>query len=217
MTQQEADRATPAPRPPEPDVPRAARAVLLHLRDAGTALTAAELATLLGLHVTTARVHLERLHDAGLVARVTEHSGRRGRPTVRYRPTGADRGAVYEQMIDVLAQVAARPGDPDAALEAGAAWATAIPLPTGPAATRLTALAEHLGFEPEPCDVGLRLRGCPFRAAARRTPQVVCRVHLGLIQAALAGADDAAQVSAGLVPFATPETCHLTLAPVAGT
>lgn len=194
-------------------LPRGARTVLGHLRATAQPLSAAEVAGILELHVTTARFHLDRLERAGLVARVSVRSGTRGRPTVRYRPVGADLDAVRDQMIDVLAQVAAAGAGPvtDAAEAAGRDWAGVLPLPAGPAAVRLAALAEGLGFDPEPCDVGLRLRGCPFRSAARRSPQVVCTVHRGLIQSAVAGATDAGTVRAGLIPFATPDTCHLTI------
>ncbi len=53
-------------------------------------------------------------------------------------------------------------------------------------------------------------RHCPFLEVARTHPDVVCSLHLGLIQGALDSLD--APISAGpLIPFARPEGCELTI------
>jgi len=191
----------------------ARRDTLAILRAAPGPLTAAALAGRLGLHVTTVRFHLDQLERVGLVARESEHSGRRGRPAASYRAVQVDLGTARDQMIDALALAAARggPSPQDDARAAGRGWAAGLAVPHGDARTLLTRVAGQLGFDPEPADGGIRLRACPFRTAARRNPQVVCQVHLGLLQGIAARAHDGDQVRIGLEPFAEPQICHLTL------
>ena len=189
------------------------RVLLARLHAAGAAPTAAELAEQLALHVTTVRFHLGHLERAGLIVATTDHTRRRGRPAVRYRAVDVDLAAAREQMIDALAQAAAGPGTTEEnARSAGRRWAEGMRAQPGDARTALTDVAGRLGFAPESDGDVVRLRGCPFRSAARRTPQVICQVHLGLVQAIAARADDGDHVRVGLIPFAEPETCHLTLA-----
>ena len=189
------------------------RDALVLLRAAPGPLTAAALADRLGLHVTTVRFHLDHLERVGLVARASAHSGRRGRPAATYRAVSVDLTAARDQMIEALATAAARggPSPQQDAREAGGRWAAGLPLPNGDARTLLTDLAAQLGFNPEPAERGIRLLACPFRSAARRNPQVVCQVHLGLLQGIAARAYDGDEVGVGLVPFAEPQACHLTL------
>lgn len=185
---------------------------MARLRAAAHEPTAAELADHLALHVTTVRFHLDQLEQAGLVLSATDHTRRRGRPAVRYRAVDVDLAAAHDQMIDALARAAAGAGSPEEnARSAGQQWAEAVTSPPGDARTALTDVLGRLGFDPEPGDGLVRLRACPFRSAARRTPHVVCQVHLGLVQAVAARAEDAHELHVGLVPFVEPEICHLTL------
>lgn len=189
------------------------RDALAILRAAPGPLTATALADRLDLHVTTVRFHLDQLERVGLVSRESDRSGRRGRPAATYRAVNADLTAARDQMIDALAVAAARGGPSlqNDAREAGRRWAADLPVPHGDARTLLTGVAGQLGFDPEPADGGIRLLACPFRSAARRNPQVVCQVHLGLLQGIAARAHDGDVVGVGLVPFAEPQACHLTL------
>jgi len=191
------------------------RDLLALLRGAESAPTAAELAGHLALHVTTVRFHLDQLERAGLVAHVADRSHRRGRPATRYEAVDADLAVAREQMIDALALAATGSGSPEEnARAAGRQWADLVPLPGGDAVAAVTAVARRLGFDPETADGYLRLRACPFRSAARRTPQVVCQVHLGLVQEIAARADRGGLdvgADVGLLPFVEPEICHLTL------
>ncbi|HWT34333.1 MAG TPA: helix-turn-helix domain-containing protein [Microbacterium sp.] len=186
--------------------------VLLH---ADGALDAAEVAERLGVHVTTARFHLDNLTRQDLVRRRSVTTGRRGRPRVLYSPAAGPRGdRSREQLIEVLA--AALDGNdsgPERALRAGASWADALAAeqsgaPDAADAQRLIEALEDLGFAPEPGDDGILLRECPFRDAARRHPDVVCTVHRGLVER-LAGPGR----TAGLVPFVAPDLCLVTLDP----
>lgn len=73
-------------------------------------------------------------------------------------------------------------------------------------------LLADLRFEPEPAaEPGtVRLTACPLLDAARRNPDVVCEVHLGIVRGALdlLGGDPD---GAGLEAFAEPGACRLRL------
>ncbi|WP_337062115.1 helix-turn-helix transcriptional regulator [Kineococcus sp. G2] len=196
------------------------RRLLELLRAAEDPVPVHELADRLQLHVTTARFHLGHLERAGLVTRHVEPAGR-GRPPVRYRavqrgPGEQGDGDVRERMIDALAEALAEPGagtaGPDRALEAGRRWAEQVALPPGGPVAALTGVFGDLGFAPEVGADGIALHACPFRSAARRQPQVVCRVHLGLAQRLAeraAGPDGPDGPGVALAPFAGPDLCVL--------
>ena len=59
------------------------------LRAGAESMTAAELADLCDLHVTTVRFHLNALIEVGLIAKETEHNVTRGRPRQLYRAQNA--------------------------------------------------------------------------------------------------------------------------------
>lgn len=90
------------------------------------------------------------------------------------------------------------------------------PSPELRARRRVVALFDELGFSPEADDDAtvIRLRRCPLLAAAHLHPEVVCGVHLGLAQGALAELG-AASEGLALLPFAERGACrlHLTAAP----
>ena len=194
-----------------------------------------------GGHPNTTRHHLRALVGAGLVTlEPTGRAPGRGRPATRYAATRAGRDAVatdhqgaaaeeYVALAGAFAQrLAERDGDPgDDARAIGRAWGEG--LAAGQAAAeggsgkgpseRVVALLDRLGFSPdtEPADgpggmVGttVLLRTCPLLDAARRHPEVVCQVHLGLVSGALATFDAPAD-GVGLVPFARPGACVLSL------
>lgn len=81
---------------------------------------------------------------------------------------------------------------------------------------RVVALFDDLGFSPQADDDAtvVRLRRCPLLAAAHVHPEVVCGVHLGLVQGALAELG-APSEGLTLVPFAERGACllHLTAVP----
>ncbi|MDI1288518.1 MAG: helix-turn-helix domain-containing protein [bacterium] len=194
-------------------VPARAR-ILDVVRDAGAPVTAQDLAEELGIHVTTVRFHLAQLERAGLVVSGPQQSGRRGRPRIGYRAGTLDPAEVHEQMIDALAEALTDRGSRDRALAAGRWWADRLPEPDGDPASVTTNVFMQLGFAPSRDGEVIQLRRCPFGEAARRTPEVVCRVHLGLAQglvrrAAQLQSTDAPQVA--LIPFAEPGICLLTL------
>lgn len=198
-------------------------AVLATLREADAPLRVGEIAARLGVHPNTARFHLAALVRSGQVLQVPTTPQRRGRPAVRYAPApGMDPAGArrYRLLAEMLTEtLAADPRAPDRAAAVGRATGARIaasePAP-GPAATRLAELLTSLGFEPETGSAPdeFALRNCPFLELARTRPEVVCRLHLGLLQGALATWDSSAEVR--LVPFARPDCCVAQLIPKGG-
>jgi predicted ArsR family transcriptional regulator len=205
------------------DRPRRA-AVLDLLRQADEPLGVAEVASRIGVHANTARFHLDALVAAGSAVTALEQPSGPGRPRTVYAPRpGMDRGGVrdYRLLAQILLSQLASAG-PEAAQtarQAGRAWGGFLagrPPPfqriTGrEAAARLIALLADLGFAPDAAADDavpevIRLRHCPFLELAEGYGQLVCRVHLGLMQGALAGLDTPVTATA-LEPFAEPGAC----------
>lgn len=185
------------------------------LRASGDALDAATVAGRLGVHVTTARFHLERLVAAGLARRGAGIERRRGRPRVLY--TAAEPAPdedPREQLIHVLAAtVAAQDGSGTESVRAGRRWARSIPPLADDPVSGLVGGLDRLGFDPETVGGQIRLHACPFRDAARDQSQVICSVHRGLIEQLL----EPTGIRARLLPFVEPELCLVALEPAAQT
>ncbi len=202
--------------------PRRAQ-VLDALRQADAPLGAADIARRVGIHVNTARFHLEALIEEGTVVQALTPPSGPGRPGTVYSPRpGMDRGGVrsYRLLAQILLSHLSSAGAAgEAATAAGRAWGRFLAGPPPPfrqftaaeATARLTALLDSLGFAPETgTDVAvpevIRLRHCPFLELAEGYDQLVCRVHLGLMQGALAEMG-APVTAARLEPFAEPAAC----------
>lgn len=203
--------------------------VLAALRDAGTPLSVVEVAQRLSIHPNTARFHLEALVNRGRVESIKPSRTKPGRPPRMFRAaTGMDPDGPrdYRMLAAVLADAFARQRDPQGrAVAAGRSWAknTAVSHEAddapGPdqALERLTGLLADLGFAPErrsgAADLGeIGLRNCPFLELADSRRDVICPVHLGLMQGALEAWDAPLTVDA-LIPFAEPGLCVADLAP----
>ncbi len=177
--------------------------ILEVLRSAGEALDAHAVASAVGLHVNTARAHLDMLADAGLTTRRPESRDRPGRPRIVYEaeadPSSQD-GEGYRFLAEILTSyLEGTVADPAAAAEAaGRAWGDHLverPRPfsqVAPAETlvQLQRLFDRLGFAPDLGDeqdgeLDLNLRRCPFLDLALDRREVVCGVHLGLLRGAL--------------------------------
>ncbi|ORX00120.1 transcriptional regulator [Mycolicibacillus trivialis] len=211
----------PAPTPaPVTQTPLSAQrwAVLEQVRTRAP-VRVAEIATELGLHANTIREHLDALVDLELVERTTTPTGGRGRPAARYRPTTADpavQSEAFAALATVLAgQLARVSQQPEQDAEsAGADWGrTLVEARDGaePRRVVLDALA-RLGFGPDESagdSRGVALRRCPLLSAARRHPEIVCRVHQGIAVGMLE--ELGAPADADLVAFAEPGACRLML------
>jgi predicted ArsR family transcriptional regulator len=137
------------------------------------------------------------------------------------RPDAARAGArSYQLLAEILTSfVAAQVPQPSrAAQSAGREWGRYLAARPGPfervdaaSATRhLVDALDELGFAPEARTTGgkrqILLHHCPFREVASKHEDVVCAIHLGLMQGMLAELD--APVDAGqLDPFVEPDLC----------
>jgi predicted ArsR family transcriptional regulator len=199
------------------------RAVLLEaLREQPDPVGIGALAVLTGRHPNTLREHLDWLVAAGLVVRHAAVPHGRGRPAWLYealgpRPTSED----YPELAASLAWSLGSGGKDatEQAREAGRRWGRdlsrergATPQPSvAEARTQAVSLLGDLGFTPEieASTSKVRLTRCPLLQAAHVNRDVVCTLHVGLLQGALEqyGAGDQPVT---LVPFAEPGACLLT-------
>ena len=84
---------------------------------------------------------------------------------------------------------------------------------TGDGVDELLAMLDELGFAPErPATDLVDLRHCPFLEMAEERARIVCPVHLGLMQGALAEWRAPVTVDR-LEPFVEPDRCVAHLAP----
>ncbi len=206
---------------------RPRRRLLELLRSGEAPRDAHELAAATGLHVTTVRFHLDLLRRAGLVSGRSQPRATVGRPRTVYSPVSRAAPDGYPTLTRLLAAHLADTPEARAARaeRAGMAWAAELmtdanrPSEVGAeqAARAVTALFAEMGFDPElvndEASRQMRLRACPFRAAARASPEVVCSVHLGLLRGILSQLG-APPTSTRLLPFVEPELCVAHLAPV---
>ena len=205
--------------------------VLEVLHQAGAPLGVIEIADRVGIHPNTARFHLDALAAEGAIEQVPGTPEGPGRPRIGYRARpGRARGRArqYRTLAEVLlAHLAATSDQPAAAAAtAGRAWGANLVAESGSRGTitdaeavaRLTGLLDALDFAPEPVSDGIRptdrirLRHCPFLELADPHRDLVCPLHLGLMQGALA-AFDAPVTVATLEPFADSTSCLVRLAP----
>lgn len=210
--------------PPPPDRGRRSD-VLRVLKEAAAPLSIVEVAVQLGLHPNTVRFHLDTLVESGQVEHTPPARGGPGRPSLLFRaprrmsPTGPRH---YRLLAEVLTQgLVDSPRTRARSLEAGRAWGrriagsaldgddTGAPGRDEPI-ERLVTLLEGLGFAPErresDAQVWLGLRHCPFLELAELHGQVVCLIHLGLMQGVMESWGASATVDR-LDAFVEPDLC----------
>lgn len=207
--------------------------MLAVLRAASAPLGVEEIAGQVRLHPNTTRFHLDALVEAGLAERASEEREKPGRPRTLYTatPDGARSGTrSYRLLAEILTSyLASRTKQPgQAALKAGRAWGrflTERPAPfrrvdAAAATEQLVETLADIGFAPEAVTSGRKrqilLRHCPFREAAEDHRDVVCSIHLGLMQGMLSELDaplEAQQLDA----FVEPNLCVAHLAARGGT
>jgi predicted ArsR family transcriptional regulator len=158
-----------------------------------------ELAQELGLHPNGVRLHLEALHEAGLVQRARERRPP-GRPRDRWAisPDAAPGGEPptgYAELGRFLLEVIAAGG-----LDLGDVEATGREIgrrlpPPDPTATpeqRMHAVLTAMGFAPtrvedpdRPGELTYCLRNCPYRDLVHDRQPVVCGLHRGITRGML--------------------------------
>lgn len=197
--------------------------VLAALRAQPRALDVREVARLVGLHVNTVRFHLEGLVDEGEAERSTVHTGGRGRPRTVYEagPDPAVSDRAHRLLAEVLTDATAGGVTPRFA---GEVKGRQLFPDDGSAGTRQAVVAvagelDEMGFVTEvvPGEMHdqLLIRRCPFADLARRSPEVVCGVHLGVLNGMLDAARTGVKV-VELSPFVADGSCRAVLAPVGG-
>jgi predicted ArsR family transcriptional regulator len=157
------------------------------LQGATSPMTLAELEAATGLHANTLRGHLSALADQQRVTRVAVRRSGRGRPAWGYLAREPEYAALALALAEGLDTAES---DEPAAMAGGRAWGTRLRerLAPGDEVTprdRVLLALEHTGFAPEADDGTIRLTACPLLEAARAHPDVVCRVHLGLVEGVL--------------------------------
>lgn len=202
--------------------------VLTVLQGAGAPRGVVEVAERVRLHPNTVRFHLDALVAAGLAERRTEDREQPGRPRTLYtsRAEGTWTGRrSYRLLAEILASfVAAQTAQPaEAARQAGDVWGRYLAERPAPfqrldaaASTRqLLGTLDDVGFAPEAVTVEdeqqILLHHCPFREVAEGHRDVVCSVHLGLMQGLLAELDAPLEAHR-LDPFVEPSLCVAHLA-----
>ena len=184
------------------------RVEILHLLQEQPRRTVAELVEATDLHANTVREHLQRLIDDGYVVSATEHRTTRGRPRVLYSATDgvSSQSAVQHRRVraaaergDLMRRVL--PGDTDA-------------LDTD-ALHQIDALVEDLidaGFDPliDERELTVELTPCAQASVQAEHREVLCRVHLGIMQSVLSAADGPLAVD-GMRPSCDPRECVVQL------
>lgn len=181
----------------------------------------AQIAEELGVHPNTAREHLDALVTAGLALRSRATATGRGRPAWLYAAVDDPEPDVRQRGYAGLAMALAAHlqggyADPGKeAVDIGRRWGhelAATHQRSGGPRERVLALLTDLGFAPtpaaEPAGNPIALQRCPLLDAAHRYPDVVCRVHDGIVRGALEAFGGEPSQSE-LTPFAAPGSCRL--------
>jgi predicted ArsR family transcriptional regulator len=192
--------------------------VLEYLRNADAAQPVGAVAAAVGLHENTARFHLDALVESGLVRRDAEPRNQPGRPRVLYRAQPVASEQLYHQLAAALVRHFAGPLEDRGrrAEAAGEAWWAELlaELPAAPvdALPRLVGSLGRLGYQPELLPEptpSIVVRPCPYTELAAEHPDVVCRMHLGLMRGLLD--DTGPWMVEALEPYATADTCIVRL------
>jgi predicted ArsR family transcriptional regulator len=156
-----------------------------------------ELAGELGLHRNGVRLHLERLAEAGLVARERERHGQ-GRPRDAWSikadaDPGGDPPTAYADLGRWLVRSIAARASRTRELESVGRQIGRELAPQGPAASTADGLRDvlvALGFQPTSSldrdgTLTYTLGNCPYRDAVSEDQPVVCALHRGITRGLL--------------------------------
>lgn len=176
------------------------------------------LAQATGLHENTVRGHLEALLGDGYLVRSRDQTARRGRPAWLWQADASDDSSPYAALAAALAATLARTSTHAVhdAREAGRAWGRDLAAGRPPAddaqaaARTVVDIMREQGFAPHVGADAVLLRRCPLIEAATKHPQIVCSVHLGMIDGVLESVGHAGGDST-LAPLTSPGECTLHL------
>jgi len=176
--------------------------IVEYLRTESKPLSVEAVAKHIGVHINTARFHLETLVDAGKASRMTEVRTKPGRRRVLYSPSETRpriESIMDSQLMTMMLTAAIATHYPDTRnqmYEVGEEWGRYLTTRPAPYEVfdeaniqrRLLDKVDSLWFGPEveyDPEPTLRMRSCPFMELARRAPNVVCQVHCGVINGSL--------------------------------
>ena len=206
--------------------------VLEILQDTGAQLGVNDVAARLSLHPNTVRFHLDALVASGLVDSEAEKRDLRGRPRMLYSANANSASAGrrnYRLLAEILASsMAAQTSHPHqrppsrrvrmgVATSAGVRRRSNEWMPTKRATRRHSQCDGEIGFAPKRSPRAMALvllHRCPFREVAQEHPEVVCSIHLGLMNGLLAELDAPLEVER-LDPFVEPSQCVASPSPAA--
>jgi predicted ArsR family transcriptional regulator len=195
----------------------------------GRPVSVRELARRLSLHPNTLRPHLRHLERAGLVSREIRRGASVGRPQTMYSivvAADATEDGDYRLLSEILLGAMTGKRGRERATELAREWggylaSRGVPKPgvRVPAGRNLAAVQEAMaraGFDPRFRRQGrdvveVLLRDCPFRDLVEDHRELVCAVHLGLLEGMLAAVKPALQVRE-FRPFAERAICILVAA-----
>lgn len=202
--------------------------ILQMLRDSGRPRSIAEIADEMAVHPNTIRFHLDALVRAQRVEQLIGDTAGPGRPPVLFRasrrmdPAGPTN---YRLVADILSNhFASSTDDPAAAAaELGRSWGPSLveqrprrALSKTQSVVQLVDVLDDLGFKPEPSSgrraTAIRLRHCPFHDLVDTHGEMICALHLGLMQGALTEMRGPVTVDR-LDPLVEPDLCVAHLAP----
>ena len=195
--------------------------VIAKLRDSAAPLSVADMAKLTGLHINTARFHLDGLVRERVATRTIEGRESPGRPRVLYSiRVGVSGPRSFGLLAEMLSDlISSLEGSWSTSLEVGRRWgrllverpSTAQSINAAEAFASLYGVLDAIGFRPEFStttgeEVEVLLHHCPFQEVAEKHPNVVCALHLGLMQGALL--ELGAPIEADSInPFVTTDLC----------
>ncbi|KXZ60910.1 winged helix-turn-helix transcriptional regulator [Microbacterium laevaniformans] len=184
------------------------RVEILHLVQEQPRRTITEIVEATGLHPNTVREHLQRLIDEGYVVSAAEHRTTRGRPRVLY--SAADGILASSPIQRRKVRAAAERGDLMRRVLPGAA-----PELDTEALHQVDALVEDLidaGFDPlvDERELTVDLTPCAHASSQAEHREVLCRVHLGLMQSVLSAAGGPLAVD-DMRPSCDPRECVVQL------
>jgi predicted ArsR family transcriptional regulator len=178
--------------------------VFAAIADARRPLPTAAVAERTGVHPNSARFHLARLLEAGLLELGADRSGGRGRPRRLWSVAsdaspGGKAPEAYRELASFLSRSVG--GSADARAEGrriGAEIGAGSGVDNGTPEALGSALSA-MGFQPRRHDAGNRteftLCNCPYRDVAGSNPGIVCALHRGVAEGLVKAIDPAAEVT----------------------
>lgn len=190
----------------------------------------AELAATLGMHVNTARGHLDELVARGAVRVSSLPAEGRGRPSFIFQVRVPDNRAVADEYVSLVEVLASMVADTDSATpenlslahDIGRKWARRMAQSAVPAQTvadvlpQLLVRLRDMGFDPvltppqSPEDGHqVALHSCPFITGDSLPTPFICAVHEGFLQETVGEtmAATSGRVSLTLLPFSGEGAC----------